>query len=352
MRSRTNERDNARADGQPGHAVYAGAPAALAATGPNATNFRGVRAVTYAFLFGLVFWALMLFALAIGTSFAFKLLGSKWDKKELGYTADAAVQGYADSGMAAWAGVSGITAVRGGNDIEVVVKPLLPPITYAGQPAQSNLTQGGGRITRCEVRLDPVYFFQQSEAGRAASVTHELGHCLGLDHSEVPSVMMNPSFYSFSADDAAGAIFLYGPQDALAPPPPAATVAQQAPVTPTAVPPTPVPATSTPVPATATPVRPTATPVRPTATPAPTRPASEPQATPTEAPSRRIVADPEGWQLITWTGQRGDPSLCACAAIYLSDGGGGWLRWVGSDPGFLDTLTSVEPGWAYWVRAR
>ncbi|MBI2765047.1 MAG: matrixin family metalloprotease [Chloroflexi bacterium] len=308
-----------------------------------------MRAVTYAFLLGLVFWALMLFAIAIGTSFAFKLLGSKWDKKELGYTADAAVQAYADNGMAAWAGVSGITAVRGGSDIEVVVKPLLPPITYAGQPAQSNLTQGGGRITRCEVRLDPVYFFQQSEAGRAASVTHELGHCLGLDHSEVPSIMMNPSFYGFSGDDAAGAIFLYGPQDAPAPPPPAPTVAQAAPPAPTATPVPPAPAPPT---ATAVPARPT--PVAPTATPAPSGPATAapPEPTPAEVPGRRIVADPEGWQLVTWTGERGGPWLCSCAAVYLSDGGGSWLRWVGSDPAFLNTLTSMEPGRAYWIRSR
>lgn len=188
----------------------------LAGTGRPATQ-RGVggpratRTAAYAFFFGLVFWAALLFAIAIGTSFAYRFIGGRWEKNTLGYTADSAVMEYTDSAMSAWASVADIKPVKGGSDIEVVIAPLLAPIYYPSQPAQANVTQPNGRITHCEVRLDPTAFMALNEASRAATVVHEIGHCLGLDHSDQVSIMMNPYFYEFGADDAAGAVALFGP---------------------------------------------------------------------------------------------------------------------------------------------
>lgn len=172
---------------------------------------HAARTAAYAFFFGLVFWAALLFAIAIGTTLAYRFIGGRWEKSTLGYTADPAVMGYTESGMNAWASVADIKPVKGGSDIEVVIAPLLAPIYYPGQPAQANVTQPNGRITHCEVRLDPTAFTALNEASRAATVVHELGHCLGLDHSDQVSIMMNPYFYEFGADDAAGAIALFGP---------------------------------------------------------------------------------------------------------------------------------------------
>ncbi len=308
-------------------------------------NLGSTRAVAYAFLTGLVFWALMLFAIAIGTTLAFKLIGGKWDKRTLEWSADGSVASYVANGMSTWSGVADIKGVPGGHDIDVVIAPMLPPVYYETQPAQANVTQGGGIITHCEIRLHPVHFFALPPAAQQATVTHELGHCIGLDHSDTPSIMMNPSFYAFAGDDAQGAIFLYGPKGASAPPPPPPTsVALAAPETPvpTAVPPTP------------TPVPPVATPVKPAPTVAPAASAQVP-APPVPPPSSGLNAKreiaPDGWRTITWGAEEADPAACDCAAVYRDDGKGDWLRWV-AGAGFLTTLDRLEPGATYWVREK
>ena len=316
--------------------------------GSHAGGLGGMRAVVYAFLTGLVFWALMLFAIAIGTTLAFKLIGGKWDKHTLAWSADGSVSGYVANGMAAWSSVADIKGAAGGHDIDVIVAPMLPPVYYDTQPAQANVTQSGGIISHCEIRLHPVHFFALPPAAQQATVTHELGHCIGLDHSDTPSIMMNPSFYGFAADDAQGAIYLYGPKGASAPPPaPPTSLAQAAPETPQPQP-TPVPPTPTPVPP-----APTETPVKPaptTAVPVPSVNVPAPPVPPVSSgiAARRDVA-PDGWRTVFWGVEEADPAACGCAAVYRDDGQGGWMRWV-SGAGFLTTLVRLEPGVTYWMR--
>jgi hypothetical protein len=178
----------------------------------------GPHRLAFGFLLGLVFWAVVLFGLFAATTFSYELEGFRWTKLDPGYSADASVIGYTTVGMLQWSSVSGLRPSPGGNDIKVVVATLLPPITYVGQSAQANVVSSGGKIERCEVRLDPVYFFALNEQARQNTVTHELGHCIGLDHSALPSLMKNPLFYKFSDDDAAAAASLYGaPQQATKP---------------------------------------------------------------------------------------------------------------------------------------
>ena len=170
----------------------------------------GPRTLVFGFLLGLVFWAVILFALMVGTTFGYHPHGFRWESNTPGYTADASVAGYTASAVSQWAAVSAIRPVHGGSEIRVVVAPLLSPIAYEGQPAQANVKSSGGKIFLCEVRLDPVHFFALPEAARQNTVTHEIGHCIGLNHSDKPGVMKNPLFYDFSADDATGAAVLYG----------------------------------------------------------------------------------------------------------------------------------------------
>jgi hypothetical protein len=112
--------------------------------------------------------------------------------------------------MRLWGRSSTLRLAPGGDDITIVVAPLLPPVYYDGQPAQANVQQSGGVITACEVRIDPGHFFALTEAIRQSVLTHELGHCLGLDHSKSPSIMQSPYLYGFSDDDIAALQALYG----------------------------------------------------------------------------------------------------------------------------------------------
>ncbi len=65
-----------------------------------------------------------------------------------------------------------------------------------------------GIVTACFITLGPGYFEFDVEA-REHVLTHEYGHCLGIHHSEEPSLMKNSLLFPFSADDAAAIAELY-----------------------------------------------------------------------------------------------------------------------------------------------
>jgi hypothetical protein len=150
-------------------------------------------------------------AMAIPLS-AGKPLPNRWATTELGYTGSHELAGYTAVGLALWSSSSGIRPYAGGEQIRVVYGPLIGPVYHQDQAAQANLTfDGSGNIVGCEVRVVIAEFLALNEFGRQNVITHELGHCLGLDHSDVPSVMMNPRFYSFSSDDAETVRGIYPP---------------------------------------------------------------------------------------------------------------------------------------------
>jgi hypothetical protein len=142
---------------------------------------------------------------------AYTLHGFKWKGPVVGYSVDdVRVEPYADEAMRLWSEPSMLRTVPGGSEIRIVVGTLSAPTLYEGQPAQANVQHSGEWITSCEVRLDPVYFFNLDGGTRQAVLTHELGHCMGLNHSKEPSIMQSPYLYAFSADDAAAMRSLYG----------------------------------------------------------------------------------------------------------------------------------------------
>jgi hypothetical protein len=292
----------------------------------------GFRRLATAALFVLLL--MLLFGPATHTA-AYRTLGSHWARTDLAYTADPRLEAYARAAAVAWGGASSVRLREGGSDISIVVAPLLPPVYYQGQTAQANLVQAAGVISGCEVRVDPEHFFALSEAGRSNVVTHELGHCLGLDHSASPSLMLDPLLYGFTADDAAAIASLYPPVSELA-------------ATPTTTP------TATPV-ATAVAVRRPAAPTPVSiALNAPTESiaaAAAPSAAPPAAPRPFAGELDEGWSLVQWAGLEGAPVECDCAAVYRWDGDR-WRLWDSSAPDYLKSLSGLDPGESYWMLRR
>ncbi len=295
---------------------------------------RGVDLLGRGFALGLFFWGAVFTITAAMPTDAARPLGWKWEKTSLGFSADSRAAGYTANAMALWTGSSGLTAWQGGTDIEIIVAPLRQPIDHAEQSAQANVSWSGRTPVHCEVRLDPNAFFALNEMGRQNVVTHEIGHCLGLDHSDKAGVMMNPLFYGFSADDAAGIASLY-PRAA------SSTVAAS------------TPATAAPT----QPALPTAAPSSPAsvnpslpqgigssaqrAVAAPPVPAVPP------APRDYGGGLPPGWTYVAWDGPASSPVGCGCAAVYRLDG----AIWSGWDPSSgVNTLTSLLPGVTYWMR--
>ena len=298
---------------------------------------RAVNLVGRGFALGLIFWGAVFMVTAAMPTDAARTLGWKWEKTSLGYSADSRAAGYAANGMALWTGASGLTAWQGGTDIEVIVAPLRQPVDHAEQSAQANVSWSGRAAVHCEVRLDPTAFFALNETGRQNVVTHELGHCLGLDHSDSPGVMMNPLFYGFSADDAAGIASLYPPAAGSTP----ATVAPPSP-TPTPIPPRPASAaTATATAGAANPFVPPSASVLQRGVAAPPVPAVPP------APREYGGELPPGWTYVLWDGAAGPPAACGCDAVYRLEG----TTWSGWDPeSSVNTLTGLVPGVTYWMR--
>lgn len=287
---------------------------------------KGRAGTWVAFMVGAAFMGAIAFMTASMPGEAGKTLGSTWETMDIGYYADPQLAEYTDTGMAQWASSSAIRPFAGGSQIKVVFGPLLPPITHPGQSAQANLSYYSGRISGCEVRVQPDLFLALNTFGRQNVITHELGHCFGLDHSDKEGVMMNPRFYGFSNDDAATIAQLY-------PPPVVAPAVQQ-------------PTTEAPAQAPA---------------PAAAQAAANVEAEPLGPPivlSAAIVAaaaSPRnfngqletGWNYVRWSGLESHPSACGCTSALVFDGSS-WQRWDKTNVDWANELRVLAPGRSYW----
>ncbi len=306
---------------------------------------RPRASLLYGFIIGAIFMGAASFLAVATQGSAWRPLPARWSTTEIGYLSDPDLAGYVAAGMQQWASASSLHPYAGGGDIQVVFGPLVPPILHGHQSAQANVSFYGDAISFCEVRVDREKWLALNEFGRQNVLTHELGHCLGLDHSDQPGVMMNPTFYGFSSDDAAGIAALY-PRTTLA--------------TPTPAPPAP---TVVPVPTTAVDQPPLVfQPVHAPAVPTVAAGAARAQAVSTSVPlvpppaaaARPPVPRPfagelaAGWSFVVWTGDAAGPTACGCDAVLLLEGAA-WRSWYAASPAFLNTLDSLVPGTAYWV---
>ncbi|MCA9831787.1 MAG: matrixin family metalloprotease [Dehalococcoidia bacterium] len=297
------------------------------------------------FIIGAIFMGAASFLAVATQGGAWQPLPARWSTSEIGYLSDPDLAGYVSAGMQQWASASGLHPYPGGGDIQVVFGPLAPPILHGHQSAQANVSFYGDAISFCEVRVDREKWFALNEFGRQNVLTHELGHCLGLNHSDQPGVMMNPTFYGFSSDDAAGIAALY----------PRTSLPTPAPIPPT---PTVVPVTTTVVDQPPLVFQPGPAPVIPTVAAGAARAQAvstsvalaPPPAAAAQPPAPRPFAGElaAGWSYVVWTGNAVDSAACGCDAVLLLEGAA-WRSWYASSPEFLNTLDSLVPGTAYWV---
>ena len=304
------------------------------------------------FIIGALFMGTASFVTVATHGNAWRPLPARWATTEIGYIADPELAGYVSAGMAQWSSASGLRPYSGGGDIQVTFAPLRPPVAHGHQSAQANVSFYSDAISYCEVRVDRDKWLELTEFGRQNVLTHELGHCLGLDHSDAPGIMMNPSFYSFSGDDAAGIAALYPPQIVAAPTPEPATpvvTAQAVSAPAVAVPPVPAGATAAAV-RSGPPAGVPAVASRPQVAATASAPVAPPEAVAAQPPAPRPFAGQldSGWTYVVWTGEETAPANCGCDVVLLFDGSA-WLSWHAASPEFLNTLDRVVPGQSYWV---
>ncbi|MGK2898604.1 MAG: matrixin family metalloprotease [Burkholderiaceae bacterium] len=169
-------------------------------------------------------------------------------------------------------------------------------IAWGDRPGSSILASAIFTPTECDIEIDTPHDWTQVKL--TTVLAHELGHCIGLHHSNYPEALMAPSYNhgiaGLHADDIAGARALYGS-----------------------------------APATATPTRtlgPTQTP-----TPVPTATAVPLVLYPGWNITARASGDPMALRVT------GGGGTCPTVYFYVN-GQGAWLLWSRTAPAYVNTL--------------
>lgn len=124
------------------------------------------------------------------------------------YTTDPGLETETATAISHWSAVSGFHSIPGGLDIEVRLE--MPPDPEAGGWARIWGTPDRSAITHCIISVNPIRWAADYPGDRQTILDHEMGHCFGLNHSDVYASIMGLG-YTWSIDDTAGARYLYGP---------------------------------------------------------------------------------------------------------------------------------------------
>ena len=143
-------------------------------------------------------------ALIVGTAHGYEVNPYRWRTMPVGYTAAPGLAPYADTATAQWAAWGDVTFTVGNQ----VVLHFDDTLTVAGL-ASTAFYLSSGTLVHCDIAINSVQWPSWDEGRRQRVVTHEMGHCLGLAHSTVTSVMLYNASSPPTVDDMAGILTLY-----------------------------------------------------------------------------------------------------------------------------------------------
>lgn len=141
------------------------------------------------------------------------VLGPRWESLPVTYVTDPGLEAETAAAISRWSAVSGFRAVpgvdgQGWEGAQIEVRLAYPDNREYGGVAL--LWHDGTFFQHCVINVNPDRWAADYPGDRMTILTHEMGHCLGLRHSDVYLSMMGEG-YVFSIDDALGARALYGP---------------------------------------------------------------------------------------------------------------------------------------------
>jgi predicted Zn-dependent protease len=158
---------------------------------------------------------------------AFDVYGFRFEKTEITWSLKSRVtrrvRKEIDAAFRDWTEASGLTFVEADSGADVEVDFGMTGGVANGILASTTISvSGDNRITSSSIWIngrDYKWFGRRGYSLRSV-LSHEIGHAIGLDHSDVRSSLMYQYFYwgevrTLGPDDLAGVAFLYG--DLLAP---------------------------------------------------------------------------------------------------------------------------------------
>lgn len=143
------------------------------------------------------------------------VLGPRWESLPVTYVTDPGLEAETAAAISRWSAVSGFRAVpgvdgQGWEGAQIEVRLGFPDDHQYGGVAL--IWASGGAFTHCRINVNPDRWVVDYPGDRMTILLHEMGHCLGLAHSDVAgSIMSTANGSTLTVDDVAAARALYGP---------------------------------------------------------------------------------------------------------------------------------------------
>ena len=145
----------------------------------------------------------------------YRLFDYKWEKNDLGITSDIPeLDQFANEALGKWAEVSGVRQIEG-EDMTVSLIDEKPGDWASNFIAGARIKYVGNVIVGCEIEILREVYNNRLLKDRKKLLLHEIGHCLGIDHSEKYSVVNHLAIQAekLTEDDIEAIQALYGPPE-------------------------------------------------------------------------------------------------------------------------------------------